>query len=113
MNTFAAYTVGLHLARALDPIIDLIRTRNAELADQIDRARISIICNVSEGARRSGLDRRRFYGYASGSASEILGALDLADVLRYPIEDQEARALLDRERGLLWGLTHDRKSNRA
>ena len=113
MNTFAAYTVALDLARALEPVIDTIRTRSSELADQIDRARISVLLNVSEGARRSGLDRRRFYGYASGSASEILGALDLAAVLRYPVEDQHARALLDRERGLLWGLTHDRKTKRA
>ena len=82
MNTFAAYTVGLDLARALEPIIEQIKLRSSELADQIDRARISIICNVSEGARRSGLDRRRFYGYASGSASEILGALDLASLPR-------------------------------
>ena len=113
MNTFAAYTVGLDLARALEPIIEQIKTRNAELADQIDRARISVILNVSEGARRSGLDRRRFYGYASGSASEILGALDLASVLKYPVDDQHARALLDRQRGLLWGLTHDRKHKAA
>ena len=109
MYQFAAYTVGLDLARALDPIIDVIKTRNAELADQIDRARISVICNVSEGARRSGLDSRRFYGYASGSASELLGCLDLASILRFPIDDQHARALLDRERGLLWGLTRKAK----
>ena len=113
MNNFAAYTVGLELARALDPIIDQIKTRNAELADQIDRARISVICNVSEGARRSGLDQGRFYGYASGSASELLGCLDLANVLRFAIDDRHARVLLDRERGLLWGLTRGPKSKRT
>ena len=113
MYNFAAYTVGLDLARALDPVIEQIKTRNAELADQIDRARISVICNISEGARRSGLDRRRFYGYASGSASELLGALDLASILRYPVDDKNARALLDRERGLLWGLTLDPKTKTA
>jgi hypothetical protein len=43
---------------------------------------------------------------AHGSAGEIRGALDLADAWGWQIESKQARALLDRELGLLWGLTH-------
>ena len=113
MNTFAAYTVALDLVRSLGPVIEKLNLRNAELADQVDRARISVVLNVAEGARSTGKDGRRFYGYASGSASELLGCLDLASILRYSIDDKHARALLDRERGLLWGLTHARKTKAA
>ena len=42
---------------------------------------------------------------AQGSASEVLGALDLAEAWGWEIESVRARALLDRELGLLWGLT--------
>ena len=98
MNTFAAYTVGLDLARELEPVIEIIKLRNSEVADQIDRARQSVLLDVAEGARRSGGDKRRFYSYASGSASEILGALDLASVLRYPVDDLHTRTPRSRTR---------------
>jgi hypothetical protein len=39
---------------------------------------------------------------AHGSAGEIRGALDLADAWDWQIESKQARALLDREPGLLW-----------
>jgi hypothetical protein len=42
---------------------------------------------------------------AHGSAGEIRGALDLADAWGWQIDSAQARALLDRELGLLWGLT--------
>jgi hypothetical protein len=40
-----------------------------------------------------------------GSAGEIRGALDLADAWGWQIEGKQARARLDRELGLMWGLT--------
>ena len=43
---------------------------------------------------------------AHGSAAEIRGALDLAEAWGWQVECMPARALLDRELGLLWGLTH-------
>jgi hypothetical protein len=42
---------------------------------------------------------------AHGSAGEIRGALDVAEAWGWQIESGQARALLDRELGLLWGLT--------
>ena len=47
---------------------------------------------------------------AHGSAGEIRGALDLADAWGWQVESAQARALLDRELGLLWGLTRRGRS---
>ncbi|TMQ09532.1 MAG: hypothetical protein E6J91_30065 [Deltaproteobacteria bacterium] len=47
---------------------------------------------------------------AHGSAGEIRGALDLADAWGWQVEGTHARALLDRELGLLWGLTRRTRS---
>jgi hypothetical protein len=45
-----------------------------------------------------------------GSAGEIRGALDLADAWGWQVESAQARALLDRELGLLWGLSRRGRS---
>jgi len=50
---------------------------------------------------------------AHGSAGEILGALDLADAWGWPVESAQARALLDRELALLWGLTRRSRARDA
>jgi four helix bundle protein len=50
------------------------------LKDQLDRASLSIVCNIAEGAgRRSRKEKRRFYTIARGSATETAA---LVDVLR-------------------------------
>jgi four helix bundle protein len=106
MKNFVAYTNGLELVRALRPIIEQLRRHSSDAANQVERAGTSLILNLAEGSRRHGRDPLRFYMIASGSASEILGALDVAAAWGWPLDDQHARALLDRERRLLWGLTH-------
>jgi len=73
----------------------------------------SIVLNLAEGGRRHGRDPRRFFDMAHGSAGEIRGALDLADAWGWPIECAQARVLLDRELGLLWGLTRRGRSKDA
>jgi four helix bundle protein len=113
MQKFDAFNVAVELVRALNPIVETLRMRSAELADQIDRARMSIVLNISEGARRQGKDRRRFYVIAAGSASEVFGALAIADALGFNLDDRDARHLLDRECALLWRLTHDRNERAA
>ena len=50
---------------------------------------------------------------AHGSAGEIRGALDLADAWGWQVESSQARALLDRELGLLWGLTRRSRAEDA
>ena len=108
MNNFVVYNVALELVRALRPIVSELRTHSSNIADQIERAGTSLVLNLGEGNRRAGKDRRRFFVMAQGSASEILAALDVADAWGWIVDAQTVRALLDRERALLWGLVHPR-----
>ena len=108
-----AYEVALDLVRALRPVVAQLRKHSAEAADQVERAASSIVLNLSEGERRGGRDPRRFFAMAHGSAGEIRGALDLAGAWGWPVECEEARALLDRELRLLWGLTHPGRADRS
>ena len=71
----------------------------AGLRDQFERASVSIVLNIGEGAgRRSPRDKRRFYSIARGSAMEcgailaIVAARKLADAT----ECESARRLLIR-----------------
>src|SRR5213078_1375099 len=110
MHMLVAYDVALDLVRALRPVVGQLRQYSADAADQVERAASSIVLNLAEGFRRHGRDPRRFYDMAHGSAGEIRGALDLADAWGWQVEGTHARALLDRELGLLWGLTRRTRS---
>ncbi|MGE0398835.1 MAG: four helix bundle protein [Kofleriaceae bacterium] len=101
---FHAYINALDLIRALVPVVEQLKTYDSNLADQITRAATSVSLNVSEGAKRAGKDRKRFYVMARGSAAEIRGALDTADAWGWRVNAERARALLDRQLALLWGL---------
>ena len=68
------------------------------------RAGTSVTHNISEGSRRTGKDRKRFYRMAQGSAGEILAALDTAEAWGWRVETTKARVLVDRQLALLWGL---------
>ena len=105
-----AYTVALDLVRALRPVVAQLRKHSPDAADQVERAATSIVLNLAEGSRRNGRDPRRFFDMAHGSAGEIRGALDVADAWGWQIDSEQARALLDRELGLLWGLTRRGRS---
>lgn len=52
--------------------------RHGALRNQLERASISIVLNIAEGAgRRSPQDKCRFYSIARGSATECAAILDL------------------------------------
>ena len=108
MTNFIVYNVALELVRALRPIVPELRNHSRDLADQVERAATSLVLNLGEGNRRAGKDRRRFFVMAQGSAAEIRAALDVADAWGWPALARDARAILDRECGLLWGLVHPR-----
>jgi four helix bundle protein len=107
-----AYTVALDLIRALRPVVVQLRQHSPEAADQVERAASSIVHNLAEGDRRNGRDPKRFFDMAHGSAGEIRGALDVAEAWGWKVDSDQARALLDRELGLLWGLTRRSRSKR-
>jgi four helix bundle protein len=52
--------------------------RVGALRDQLDRASVSIVLNIAEGAgRRFGRDKANFFTIARGSATECAAVLDL------------------------------------
>lgn len=102
---FVAYTNALELTRELVPVIQRLRAYSRETAEQLEAAIISIVLNLGEGSRRHGKDPRRFYVMADGSASEVRACLDVADAFGWPVKAERARKLLDRQLGLLYGLT--------
>ena len=106
--SFHAYDNALLLVRCLAPVVEQLRSRSRDLADQLERAATSVVLNLAEGARRRGKDQVRFYAMAAGSASEIRAALDVAQAWGWSIACEPARELLDRPRAMLWRLTHPR-----
>ena len=106
MKNFDAYQNGRAIVREMRPIIAVIKERSASLADQLERASTSLTHNLCEGSGRAGRDRRRFFGYAQGSLREITGAINNAIDLGWPIDTSVVEPLLDRERAMLWRLTH-------
>jgi four helix bundle protein len=70
-----------------------------ELRDQLDRASVSIVLNIAEGAGRQGsADRARFFAIARGSAMECAAILDIAAAraLAPPVITVSGRRLLVR-----------------
>ena len=101
-----AYSVCLDLIRQLRPLVEQIKLHDAHLADQLRRAATNTLANLAEGQRRAAGNKRRAYETAHGEAREMLGCLDCALAWGYALDDQGARATLDRLLGLCWGLTH-------
>lgn len=56
----------------------LAPARHGVLADQLERASVSAVCNTAEGAgRHSKRDKRRLYVIARGSATETAAIIDI------------------------------------
>lgn len=108
---FDARVVALEMAEAVKVPMEAIRKKKAGLADQLERAVMSVVLNVAEASRRIGQDRKNRWRYASGSAAEARAALELAVAWRLLGEDAVRRPLelLDRELAMLWRLEHPRK----
>ena len=81
------------------------------LADQMRRAMSSALLNIREGNRRAGRDRLHSFRIAAGSADEIVGALDVAEVMGYLAARDlaEPLALADRVLAMLYRLVHPRR----
>lgn len=106
--TFHVYEVARELARAVRPLIERIERRDRALADQARRAAQSVMLNVREGNRRVGRDRLHSFRIAAGSADELVGALDVAEVMGYLTAEQiaAALALADRVLAMLYRLAN-------
>ena len=75
------------------------RRASGTLRDQLDRASVSIVLNIAEGAgRTTRADKARFFAIARGSATECAAVLDLlaARHLLPHAEQSRGRSLLIR-----------------
>jgi four helix bundle protein len=104
-----AYQVALELIRNLRPVVEQLRVRNKNVAEQLQDAASAIVGNLGEGERRLGGNRRSRYESAQGEAREVLAHLDTAAAWGWELDDAAARATLDRLLGLCWGLVHGRR----
>jgi four helix bundle protein len=102
---FVAYDLCLEYVRVVAPELARVRTCDADLARQAQRALASVCLNLAEGSGRRGADRRRHYRYASGSFREVRAAFDVAVALGQ-LAAPPAAALADRIGALLWRLGH-------
>jgi four helix bundle protein len=82
--------------------------RVGALRDQLDRASVSIVLNIAEGAgRRFARDKANFFTIARGSATECAAVLDLllARGLLSPADHRHGRGLIVRVVQMLTRLT--------
>jgi four helix bundle protein len=75
------YPVVLELVRQVGQLLPVLRGRSAPLADQCERALVSIPLNVAEGAHSRGRNRHARYHTAAGSAREVLACLETGEAL--------------------------------
>jgi four helix bundle protein len=75
------YPVVLQLVREVSPYLPVLRARSSSLADQLERALLSVPLNVAEGAYSRGKNRGARYHTALGSAREALACLEAATAL--------------------------------
>jgi four helix bundle protein len=104
---FVALEVALEVISELRGLVEVIRTRDAKMAQQIVASASSIAANVAEGNKRAGRDRLHLFRIAAGSAAETRAHLRVALAWGWIVAEDTERALevIDRELGLLWGLT--------
>lgn len=93
----------------------IIRIRNLELslADQLSRASMSILLNLSEGCgRATAKDKRKFYFIARGSLYETSAILDHLSDLNMISQDQYDKLQLTQSQlaRMIFGLIRGAKS---
>jgi four helix bundle protein len=77
------YQVSIEFVVLADEIIEHLPRGRAYLSDQLQRAALSILLNIAEGAGEYAIDEKaRFYRMAKRSATECAGVLDVCLRLR-------------------------------
>lgn len=98
-----AYRVAVEFYRLIRAAT---RGRRGHVVDQLWRAAESVVLNIAEAYPAIGADRARRFRIAGNEAAECHAALDLLQI-RGEIGGAalaDLRALLDRERAMLWRL---------
>ena len=96
------YPVCLELVRRVAKLLPELRKGSVELADQCERALISIPLNTAEGTQSRGRNQQARYHTAAASAQEVLSCLETAEALGFTAApDEELRALFNHVIGTL------------
>src|SRR5262245_55089503 len=105
---FVAFEVALEMIVSLRDVVARVRRHSSRVADQLVDSASSVAANLEEGNRRVGKDRLHLFRVAAGSAAETRAHLRVAIAWGWiqPAEVERSLALIDRELGLIWGLTH-------
>ncbi|HJQ39795.1 MAG TPA: four helix bundle protein [Thermoanaerobaculia bacterium] len=105
------YQVSIEfVARANDVVEQLPRGRGY-LADQLQRAALSIVLNIAEGAGKfSPADKAVFYTRARGSATESAAVLDVCRRLNLTPSVDADKAILERIVSMLTKLIKSRRT---
>jgi four helix bundle protein len=102
---------GLDAYRVAIEFYQRLRTaltgRRGHVIDQVSRAAESVVLNIAEAHPTTGPDRKRRFRIAANEAAECQAALDLLQIRRdlTAAALDPLRALLDRERAMLWRLS--------
>jgi four helix bundle protein len=104
------YPVVLDLVRRLQPLLRVLRHSSSPLAQQMERALISVPLNIAEAAYSRGKNRQARFQSAAASARETLACLETAEAMGFigPI-DPELGALFHRVIGTLMRLIEPRR----
>jgi four helix bundle protein len=86
-----AYRAAIEFVGLVRPLVLKLRRTDPPLADQLDRATVSIPCNLAEGAGEfSPGDKTRFYRYALRSTTESIAILDVCGRLNTALPESHA-----------------------
>lgn len=106
------YQVAIEFVARANDIIERLPRGRGYLADQLQRAALSIVLNIAEGAGKfSPADKAVFYMRARGSATESAAVLDVCRKLNLISESlvDDNKALLERIAQMLTKLIKSRR----
>jgi four helix bundle protein len=108
------YQVAIEFVAKANDIVEQLPRGRGYLADQLQRAALSIVLNIAEGAGKfSPADKAVFYTRARGSATESAAVLDVCrklELLETAVTENN-KALLERIAQMLTKLIKARRPN--
>lgn len=91
------YKLALEFVARADAIVDSLPRGRGYLGDQLQRAALSVVLNIAEGAGKySPADKAAFYARARGSVTESAAVLDVCVTLKLVTQ-----AIVDENKQLL------------